>query len=126
MSETEVDGSDPGGLQILVCDDDASALRLIQVHLEEQGHEVTGCTDSRRVIDLLETQRFDVAILDMMMPYVDGFELLKYIRTHDRTKHMKVGIMTAMAAEARHRTDLPDQADWYISKPIQPWELIQG
>jgi len=105
------------GKRVLVADDERHIVRLIQVNLERQGYEVTTVSDGREALAQLEAADFDLAILDLMMPYMDGYELLTWIRTHERTAGIKVGLLLAGDPEnyeairqAEHR------ADWYWKK----------
>jgi two-component system alkaline phosphatase synthesis response regulator PhoP/two-component system response regulator VicR len=67
---------------------------------------------------------FDCAIIDLMMPYLDGFELLKWIRHQEETKGMWVVLMTAKAQSRDTFAGYPYQPDRYISKPFNPADLL--
>jgi two-component system alkaline phosphatase synthesis response regulator PhoP/two-component system response regulator VicR len=114
--------------RVLVCDDERHVARLIQVNLVRRGHLVKCAYDGRQAIQMLESSleagafEFDCAILDLMVPYFDGFEILKWIRSHEKTKEMWVAIMTVQAAEVYG--DLTNGADRLIGKPFNPTELL--
>lgn len=81
----------------LVADDEPQIVRLIERQLAGQGYEVTAVYDGRTAIEALQKTTFSHAILDLMMPFADGTEVLEWIRTHDETKGMWVAIMSAQA-----------------------------
>ena len=108
------------GERVLVVDDERHIVRLIQVNLERQGYDVTCAFDGRQAIGLLERQRFDRAVVDFMMPYLDGYEVLKWIRTHPETAGMWVALMSAQADAMREDASMEYRADLYVSKPFDP------
>ncbi|MGV3618456.1 MAG: response regulator [Fimbriimonas sp.] len=107
----------------LVCDDERHIARLLQVQLERRGYAVTCAYDGNEAVEMLQREHFDRVLVDLMMPYRDGYEVLQWIRTHDETKDTWVALMTANADELRTWTDMPYQADAYLSKPFNPAEL---
>ena len=113
------------GKRVLVADDERHLVRLIQVHLQRQGYEVTCAFDGREAIARLERQPFDRAILDLMMPYVGGQEVLEWIRTHEATRGMWVALMTAQAEAMRDDPTLRHRADLYVPKPFDPADVLR-
>src|SRR5476651_1235982 len=89
--------------RFLVCDDERHVARLIQVNLERQGHSVVCAFDGRQAIQMLKASldegalRFDCAVLELKVPYMDGFGILKWIRCNPETVEMWVVLMTARA-----------------------------
>jgi two-component system, OmpR family, alkaline phosphatase synthesis response regulator PhoP len=110
--------------RILVADDERHILRLLQVNLERQGHAVICVEDGREAIAQLEQNTFDLAVIDLMMPQIDGYQVLQWIRTNEATMSMHVVLMTSNADELERRQDLPYRADRYIKKPFNPKEIF--
>lgn len=105
---------------MLLAEDERHIAHLLRTNLTRQGYEITCAYDGREALKLLETQPFDQAILDLMIPCVDGFELLKWIRTHEPTEDMWVALMTAQAEAMEHDPSIKYRANIYISKPFNP------
>lgn len=104
-------------------DDERHITRLVQANMERQGWAVTVAYDGKEAIECLERERFDRAILDLVMPGVDGYEVLEWIRTREAGKGMWVTVMTTNVEEAIRRTEA-FPADLYVSKPFDPRELM--
>jgi two-component system alkaline phosphatase synthesis response regulator PhoP len=110
--------------RVLVADDERHIARLIQVNLERQGYAVACVADGQEAIELLKRETFARAVLDLKMPHVDGYQVLKWIRTHENTKDMWVAMMTANADEWDRRDEAPFKVDRYIMKPFNPGDLL--
>ena len=104
------------GRRVLVADDERHICRLIQVNLERQGYEVTLAVDGQKAIDELDAHEFDLAILDLTMPSVDGYQVLTWIRTHERSAGMRVWLMVDDADFWQARHEREHQADFYQKK----------
>ncbi len=124
MACRDTTSTESGAKRILVADDELHVTRLLQVNLERKGYQVKVASDGAEAVELLEQEPFDVAVLDLLMPRMDGYEVIEWIRTHERTKGMKVVLMTADAVWWGQRTDLAFQADSYVSKPFNPSEVL--
>lgn len=85
-------GNGEGGSRkrVLVCDDEHHIIRLIQVNLERQGYEVVAVLSGKEAIELLQRERFDLAILDPVMPSLNGLDVKRWIDDHEEAKDMKV------------------------------------
>ena len=118
------------GRRVLVCDDERNVVRLIQVNLERQGHKVVCAYDGQEAVNLLETSgqpnqpKFDAVVLDVMMPKLDGMEVLKWIRTHEHTKSLWVALMLARLQNAEVFEQYEYRADKYVVKPFDPADLF--
>ncbi len=111
--------------RVLVCDDERHIVRLVESNLRRQGHEVTCAYDGREAVAVLERETFDWAVVDLMMPYVDGLEVLKWIRTHERSQATKVVLLSAQAGAIRDDASLLYRADLYVTKPFDPTDLFR-
>ena len=107
-------------LPILIVDDEPSIAQLIAMTLEPLGQPLLIAPDGERAADLLETQKFDLVILDVMLPGVDGFALMDYIAPTGTP----VVFLTAKNAVADRVRGLKLGAYDYIVKPFAPPELL--
>ena len=106
---------------ILVVDDDDRIRDLTRRYLQGLGYHISTAEDGVRARHLLDQLVFDLVILDVMMPRMDGFELLKSIRATDQTT--PVILLTARGDSADRIEGLKIGADDYVPKPFEPEEL---
>ena len=116
--------------RVLVCDDERHIVRLIQVILERQGHTVVCAFGDKEAIELMESADqlyqpgFDMAVIDAQMPGLDGYEVLKWIRTQDRTFTATVIMMLPNGEQPEIWEQRSFRADKYLVKPFNPMELF--
>jgi two-component system alkaline phosphatase synthesis response regulator PhoP/two-component system response regulator VicR len=110
--------------KILVCDDERSIVRLIQVNLEKQGYNVVTAYDGKDGLEKIRAEKPDLVVLDVMMPYMDGFEVLKNLRRESATEALPVIMLTAKAQDKDVFEGYHYGADMYLTKPFNPMELI--
>lgn len=109
--------------RVLVVDDDPSILRLAQFNLEADGFEVVVASDGLSGLKAFQAGRFDCIVVDLMMPGLDGFELLEAVRGCAGGEHIPAYLLTARAtAEDRERAESLGVAD-YLRKPFDPSDL---
>lgn len=108
-------------LRILVVDDEKTIADLVGIHLRNEGYEVTIAYTGADAASLILSREFDLAILDVMLPDIDGFELLRTIRA-DHT--YPVIMLTARDAPADKIEGLSLGADDYVVKPFRPLVLV--
>lgn len=108
--------------KILYAEDDETLAFLTKDNLENHGFEVVHCADGKRCIETFDTINFDVCVLDIMMPYVDGFE----VATHIRKKHADIPILflSAKILKEDRIKGLKLGADDYLVKPFSIEELV--
>lgn len=107
-------------IQILIVEDEKPISNLIQLSLSKEGYACTCVFHGGEAADLLETHRYDLILLDIMLPEIDGFELMEYIRPME----MPVIFITAKNAVADRVKGLRAGADDYIVKPFEIVELL--
>ncbi len=111
-----------GGARILVVEDDASILLGLRLSLEREGYEVTVAEDGSSGLDLATERRWDLIILDIMLPRVNGYEILSALR---RGRHdTPVLVLSARSAETDLVMGLDLGADDYVTKPFALGELL--
>jgi two-component system OmpR family response regulator len=108
---------------ILIVDDDRDIRELVQGYLTKSGLRVSAAVDSRQMRTLLETNTFDLIVLDIMMPGDDGLVLCREIRS-GRHKNIPIMMLTARADEADRILGLEMGADDYLVKPFAARELL--
>lgn len=107
--------------RILVVDDEDRMVRFIRLNLEHDGFRVTEAYRGTQALDKLRTSMPDLIILDVMMPDIDGFEVLRMVR---EISNVPVIMLTAKGEEDDRVRGLELGADDYITKPFSPRELV--
>ncbi len=107
---------------ILVVDDDTRLRSLLQRYLREQGFLVSAAKDAFEAEDFLSIYKFDILIVDIMMPKVTGTEFLRQLRAKDNST--PVILLTAMGEAEDRINGLETGADDYVPKPFEPKELV--
>lgn len=111
----------PPKVRILVVEDDGDLAELVCLHLADCGFETTHAADGRKALDAARAGDFDLVILDVMLPYLDGFEICRQLRTTDA--QVPILILTARGEEADRVRGLEIGADDYLTKPFSVREL---
>ena len=106
--------------KVLLVDDDEELTTLLKEYLVEEGFEVSTVADGRAAMGLVTARQVDVAVLDIMMPQMNGIELLQRIR---RASDIPVLMLTAKGDDADRIAGLNLGADDYVPKPCSPGEL---
>jgi len=112
------------GKKIMAVDDERHIVRLIQVNLERSGFQVITAFDGPEALRKVETDRPDVIVLDVMMPKMDGFEVLKRLQANPETRNIPVIMLTAKAQDADVFRGWSSGVSAYLTKPFNPLELI--
>ena len=108
---------------ILAADDDEDILQLVVFRLERSGYTVLQARDGEEALALAVAERPDLAVLDVMMPKMDGFEVTRRLRAEEATKSMPIILLTARAQDADVQRGFDAGADDYLRKPFSPQEL---
>jgi len=109
------------GHRVLVVDDDARLQELLATYLSQNGFEVTSAADGRKGLAALQSDTFDIVLLDVMMPGLDGIEVCRRIRA---TSRIPIVMLTAKGDETDRVVGLELGADDYVAKPFSPRELL--
>lgn len=107
-------------ISILIVEDEKSISELIKMNLECAGYLCTQAFDGREACEILESQVFDLILLDVMLPYIDGFELMEYVKPTG----MPVIFISAMSTLDSRMKGLTGGAEDYIVKPFEIVELL--
>lgn len=108
-------------ITILIADDEAEIADLIELHLVKEGYRCLKAADGQEALDALRTQIVHLAILDIMMPKIDGYEVTRLIRERH---HLPIIFLSAKATDLDKITGLVRGADDYMTKPFNPMELM--
>jgi len=110
--------------RILVVDDEPDILSVLVYHLSREGYRVGTAVNGPGAISSAENQRPHLIILDLMLPGMDGYEVLKRLRAGDETSQIPVILLTARREEEERVRGFEVGADDYITKPFSARELI--
>ena len=115
-------------LQVLLTEDNLVNQRLALRLLEKRGHSVVIANNGREAVDALHHDKFDVVLMDVQMPEMDGFEATRLIRARERDSggHVPIVAMTAHAMKGDRERCLEIGMDSYIAKPLVPNELLEA
>jgi two-component system sensor histidine kinase/response regulator len=109
-------------LSILLADDTPAYQKFMSQVLQDRGHVVTHVNDGNHAVQQLEQQHFDVIVVDVQMPYMNGFELARWIRTREaesqRTQRTPIVAMTAHSEPSARSESTAAGIDAYLTKPI--------
>jgi len=111
--------------RILAVDDEPNIVRLIQVNLERHGYTVETASNGAQALAKIKANRPDLLVSDVMMPEMDGFELLANVRRDPSLTDLPVIMLTAKAQDKDVMTGYQYGADMYLTKPFNPQELLQ-
>ncbi len=109
--------------KILIVDDDPNALRLIGYALQRQGYQVSVAQDGEEALDKAQNEKPNLVILDVMMPTMDGYEVLRRLRAASATARVPVILFTAKSQVDDKIAGFEAGADDYLTKPVTPAEL---
>jgi twitching motility two-component system response regulator PilG len=110
--------------RILVVDDDENILNLERTILEQKGFEVTGAQGGAEALNILAEKTFDLVLLDVMMPEVDGFTVCRKIKEDARLKDIPVIFLTAKGGGEALAEGFESGAVMYINKPFTANKLL--
>jgi DNA-binding response OmpR family regulator len=110
---------------VLVADDEADVLNLVALQLERHEFDVVRAANGTEALDLAQRERPDAAVLDVMMPGLNGYEVVSEMRKGEETKHIPVLLLTARAGGVDIMHGYEVGADDYLKKPFTPQDLIE-
>ncbi|MFA4905299.1 MAG: response regulator [Candidatus Margulisiibacteriota bacterium] len=110
--------------KILVVDDEPEILELLKIRMNSWGYKVLTSASGREALQLAEEKEPDLILLDVMMPGMSGFEVLRALKTKASTKSIPVIMITVAAAKHEMDEGLKLGAAYYLSKPYDAQELL--
>lgn len=109
------------GKRILLADDEREIIELLRLYLEKDGYDVLAAGDGLFALQILRREKVDLAVVDIMMPNLNGYELIKAIR---KEKNLPIIVISAKGETADKILGLGLGADDYIVKPFDPLEAV--
>lgn len=110
--------------KILVVEDEPDIRKLIHYNLAEERFLAFEADDGEKALKILQREKFDLVILDLMLPGLSGLEVCKRLRARPETARIPILMLTAKAGEADRVVGLEMGADDYLTKPFSPRELV--
>ncbi|MCT4580626.1 MAG: response regulator [Flavobacteriales bacterium] len=110
--------------KILIVDDEPNIVMALEYSLKKQGYEVFIARDGEEAIDILEYSAPDVVVLDIMMPNVDGYQTIKWIKNNKALANTKVVFLSAKNKNSDIEKGLELGADKYLTKPFSVKKVI--
>ena len=108
---------------ILVVDDNEMNRDLLTRRLERQGYQVTTAVDGQEALDVLSRQEFSLVLLDIMLPVINGYQVLEQMKADQKSSHIPVIITTALDEADGKAKCIELGADDYLTKPFNPVTL---
>ena len=108
-------------MNILIVEDEQDIRELLEIHLSKEGYNIFTAEDGMQALDIFQSKDIDIALLDVMIPKINGFKVLKKIR---ETSEIPVIFITAREEESDKILGLGLGADDYVIKPFSPIEII--
>ena len=110
--------------KILAVDDERHIVRLVEVNLQRAGYEVVTAFDGREALEKARTEKPDLIVLDVMMPYMDGPEVLQKLKADPETRDIPVIMLTSKAQDADVFRGWQSGLDPGLPKPFDPRRLL--
>ncbi|MFH1416439.1 MAG: response regulator [Elusimicrobiota bacterium] len=111
--------------KILIVDDSPTAIKMLQMTLEEEGYEIITAYDGDTGFEKALKKKPDAVILDVMMPGITGFQVCEKIKGHPETRQMPVIMLTGKDSGQDFDIAMEKKADWYIVKPYDVSHLLR-
>jgi DNA-binding response OmpR family regulator len=111
-----------GPLRVLLVEDDRSLRRYLEVVLRRQGYEVFVAVDGLEAMRVTLTTPVDIVVTDAIMPNLNGYELVRFLRNTPQLSHLPIVLLSALEIQEIKGED--HKADVYLSKPVSPEALI--
>ena len=111
-------------MKVLIVEDEESLLKLETILLTVKGFEVTGAFTGKMAIDKINTEQFDLVLLDIMLPDIDGFEVCRHIRLDPRSANIPVIMLTGKKSQKDHDMGMMSGANSYLVKPFKSAMII--
>jgi phosphate regulon transcriptional regulator PhoB len=110
--------------QIIVVDDEVDLIELLSYNLKKEGFLVDAASDGEQALAKIREGKYDLVILDLMLPGIQGMEICRLIRNDPKTARLPIIMLTAKGEEVDRIIGLEMGADDYMTKPFSPRELV--
>jgi CheY-like chemotaxis protein len=112
--------------RVLIIDDDSGVLEMCRLMLAEAGHQVREAPDGPRGLALAKKGGFDAVVVDLMMPHMDGFEVMAELRRDQATRHLPIVVLTAKTRREDQLRSWREGATEFVTKPFPPDQLLSA
>jgi len=112
--------------RILVVDDEEVIRKFLKIHLSKLGYEVKEAADGVEALGELDRDNFDLLICDILMPNKDGWQVIKEMRSHPKTRDIPVIVLTAKNEDSDMFKGYDLGANYYMTKPFTKAQLLYG
>jgi two-component system, OmpR family, alkaline phosphatase synthesis response regulator PhoP len=112
--------------QVLIVEDEEKIRNIIKVLVRHDNVEIDEAADGKEALDKVFTKKYDLIILDLMLPEIDGFEVLSQVRRDEETAEIPVIITSALSTDRDILKGFKEGANYYIPKPFEPQELVNS
>ena len=110
--------------KILIVEDNKNISNLVRYNLEKAGFDCHSAFNGEDVFNILKKQSFDLIVLDIMLPQMDGFEVCKHLKKNRESAQIPIIMLTAKGEEVDRIVGFELGADDYVVKPFSPRELV--
>jgi DNA-binding response OmpR family regulator len=111
--------------KVLIADDEPNIVISLEYLMQREGHTVRIARDGQQALDLIRSERPDLVLLDVMMPFKTGFEVLQAVRADEALAGTKILMLTAKGRDTDSAKGLALGADGYMTKPFSTRELAE-
>jgi twitching motility two-component system response regulator PilH len=109
---------------VLVVDDSPTDRQIVTTLLQKQGYEVTTAVDGEDALEKIASERPPLIVLDIILPKMNGYQVLRQLKTTPETRHIKVILLSSKSQESDKFWGLKQGADDYIAKPYPDETLL--
>jgi len=111
--------------KVLVVDDDADLAKMLKVRIEAEGYEFMGAMEGKEMLEVLKTKKPDVILLDIMLPNMDGYSILREMRKHEEYTDIPVIILSAKEKKKMGDLFALEKVAFFVEKPFDTKELME-
>jgi DNA-binding response OmpR family regulator len=111
--------------KVLIIDDDATLSDLLQLTLDKKGYTASTAATGETGLNEIKKEKPDLVILDIMMPGMNGYQVLERLKTEPYTQDIRVIMLTGKREEGDFDRALEKKADWYVNKPFNMDYLLR-
>lgn len=111
--------------KVLVVDDDADLAKMLKVSIEAEGYEFMGAMEGKEMLEVLKTKKPDVILLDIMLPNMDGYSVLREMRKHEKYANIPVIILSAKEKKKMGDLFALEKVAFFVEKPFDTKELME-
>jgi len=117
----------PKPAKVLIADDDMTLHQMYVERLQAEGYNIVSAYDGEEALTKIESEIPDVILLDIMMPKINGIDVMKKVRENEKTAHIPIILLTALIQEIGKIKDMMQEADGYLIKSeILPGDVVKA